>query len=221
MDEYKDPYEGRAIYDDHATAIDDHLSKFYKEDEITVFHEIVSLDFHLDVYFVQSEDHNFNILLTAGMSSMAMQLQNGIDEPEQYMFAELMLLLPKSIEFGTVHNKDSQNGWIISMLKQTARFPHHYDTWLGVGHSIQNDAAGNPYQERSKYYGAVVLPSVTFEEDFTVVKVGDHLINIYSLFPLHKKELQFKIDNGYNELLNLLIDQDVKEIFELEREGLV
>jgi len=221
MSKSNDPYAGRTFYDQHALAISEHLSKFYEEEEVTVFHEIVSLDFHLDVYFVQSDQHNFNILLTAGMSSMAMLLQEGIEEPDQYKFAELMLILPKSIEFDKVQNNDSQNGWIVSMLKQTARFPHHYDTWLGVGHSIQNDEDGNPYHQGTKYVGAVVLPSVTFEEEFTSVQVGDNMINIYSLFPINKDELQFKIDNGYNEFLNLLIDQNVDEIFELDRKALV
>ncbi len=221
MDEHNDPYAGRTRYDQHSVAIDEHLAKYYEDDEVTVFHEIVSLDFHLDVYFVQSEQHNFNILLTAGMSSMAMMLQDGIEDPDQYKFAELMLLLPKDIEFGNVQNQDSQNGWIVNILKQTARFPHHYDTWLGIGHSIQNDEDGSPYHEESKYMGAVVLPSVTFEDEFTALKVGDNLINIYSLFPIYQEELQYKIDNGYNDFLNLLIDQDVDEIFEFERKSLV
>ncbi len=221
MDVPKDLYTGRTIYDQHALAISKHLSNYYEDDELSVLHEVVPLDFNLDVYLVQSEQHNFNILLTSGMSSMAMQLQEGIEDPDQYKFAELMLILPKSIEFGNFQNNDSPNGWIVSMLKQTARFPHHYATWLGIGHSIQNDEFGNPYQEDSKYVGAVVLPSVTFEEEFTALQVGENLINIYSLFPMYQEELQYKIDNGYNDLLNLLIDHNVDEIFELERKPLV
>lgn len=221
MEELNDLYAGRTKYEEHALAIENHFSTRYEDDEVSVFHEIASFDFHLDVYFVQSEQHNFNILMTAGMSTMAMRLQDGIENPEQYEFAELMLLLPKDIEFGKVQNKETQNGWIISMLKQTARFPHQYNTWIGIGHSIQNDESGNPYSEDSKYVGAVVLPSVTFDEDFTEIKVGDKMINVYSLFPVYKEELQHKIDNGYNDFLNLLIDQNVDEIFEFERKALV
>lgn len=55
-------------YDEHAEIIGNHLDRFYDSDEITVFHELFSPDFYLDVYFIRAARNKYNILLTSGMS---------------------------------------------------------------------------------------------------------------------------------------------------------
>ncbi|RZL22325.1 MAG: suppressor of fused domain protein, partial [Pedobacter sp.] len=135
-------------------------------------------------------------------------------------FAELMLLLPKSIEFGKITGQ-GENDWLIEMLKETARFPHHYDTWLAIGHTLQATADMDPYSENTDYTGIVILPSVTFDEEFTTIPVGENQINIYSVFPLYENEMKYKIENGYNALLDKLIENDAKEIFDYNRANLL
>lgn len=221
MNEFYDKFRNRTFFDNHPEAIADHLDKFYKSDEITVFHEMVSLDFHLDVYFINSKKHSFNILLTAGMSLLEMTVPDSVEDPEQYKFAELMILLPKEIEFGQIFPSENENDWILGMLKETARFPHHYDTWLSIGHTLQATADMEPYDEQTDYVGLVILPSVTFDEDFTEIKVGDEVINVYSIFPLYKNEMEYKIANGYNALLDKLIEKNGKEAFDKQRGNLL
>ncbi|PQV44399.1 hypothetical protein CLV33_1254 [Jejuia pallidilutea] len=70
MAEYKNPFSDRKHYYEHAEWIDEHLDKFFDENLITVFHEIPTLDLHLDVYFIKPENAQFNILLTSGMSTL-------------------------------------------------------------------------------------------------------------------------------------------------------
>ena len=172
----------KKLFEEHAEWIDNHLSKFYSDEEVFVFHEIMSLDFHLDVYFIKSEKHSFNILVTSGMSLMEMNLSDNIEDRNDLRFAELMLLLPKEIEFGEIHNGENKNDWIISMLKQTARFPHHYETWLGIGHTIQATEDFETYDEKTEFVGAIILPSVTFGEDFTEIEMDGQKINLYGYF---------------------------------------
>lgn len=220
MNDFYEKFRNRTSFNEHAEAISEHLDKSYTSEEITVFHEIFSPDLHLDVYFVQSEKHNFNILLTAGMSTLEMTVPNAVENPADYQFAELMLLLPKSITFGKVTG-DNPNDWLIAMLKEAARFPHHYDTWLSIGHTLQATADMEPYAENTSYTGIVILPSVTFDEEFTSVQAGENLINIYSVFPLYADEMNYKIENGYNALLDKLIEKNAKEIFEDNRTNLL
>jgi len=220
MNDFYEKFRQREQFDQHAEAIADHLDKHYKSEEITVFHEIFSPDIHLDVYFVQSEKHNFNILLTSGMSTLAMTVPAAVENPQYYQFAELMLLLPKFVIFGKVTG-DHPNDWLISMLKETARFPHHYDTWLSIGHTLQATADMESYAENTNYTGVVILPSVTFDEEFTSVQTGKNLINIYSVFPLYADEMNYKIENGYNALLDKLIEKNAKEIFDENRANLL
>lgn len=220
MNDFYEKFRNRTSFDEHAEAISTHLDKRYASEEITVFHEIFSPDLHLDVYFVQSEKHNFNILLTAGMSTLEMTVPNVVENPIDYQFAELMLLLPKSITFGKITG-NNPNDWLIAMLKEVARFPHHYDTWLSIGHTLQATAEMEPYAENTNYTGVVILPSVTFDEEFTSVQAGENLVNIYSVFPLYADEMNYKIENGYNALLDRLIEKNAKEIFDENRANLL
>ena len=214
-------FRDRKFYDNHPELISAHLSRFFKEDEITVFHEMLSPDFHLDVYFINAPERKYNILLTSGMSLLEMRVPDAVPEKERYRFAELILLLPKTITFGTTVTGDGANDWIIEMLKETARFPHHYNTWLAIGHTMQASADMEPYHPATAYTGVVVLPSVTFDEDFTSIPGPDGPLNIYSLFPLYRQELKYKVANGYNALLDCLIAKDAREIFDFEREALL
>ncbi|MCI9843310.1 suppressor of fused domain protein [Flavobacterium pectinovorum] len=202
-------------------SFDRHLGQFFEDDEITVFHEIVSLDFHLDVFLINQADHDFNILITSGMSLLKMNVPEGIENPEKYQFCELMVLLPKSIEFDTLYTGKEKNSWIISMLKEAARVPHYNESWLAVGHSLQATADFEPYGEETEFSGCIVLPSVTFDEEFTEFYSEDRQINIYSLFPVYKNELEYKVENGYNKFLDLLIEANTKEILDLERDNLL
>jgi len=213
--------DDRHYFYEHAEWIDEHLSNLYSDDEVTVFHEIYSPDIHLDVYYIRSDKHNFNILLTAGMSTLAMNVPEDIDGYEDLQFAELMALVPKDIDFADVHTGENPNDWIISMLKLTARFPHEYDTWIGEGHTLQYSADFEPYSDETEFAGAVLLPSATLDEDFTEIRRDGKLITIHSVFPLYRDEVEFKIENGYGRFFDLLIENDTKEVVDNGRESLV
>ncbi|WP_106793357.1 suppressor of fused domain protein [Aquimarina sp. Aq78] len=221
MTEYKNPFSDKKHYHEHAEWIDEHLDKFFDENLITVFHEIPTLDLHLDVYFIKPENAQFNILLTSGMSTLKMNVSEQAENPTKLEFAELMMLIPKEIEFEQVYSGENKNDWIISILKQTAKFPHFYDTWIGIGHTIQAKEDMTPYSNETEFVGALILPSVTFGKDFTEIKKDGRKINIYNVLPLYKNEMEYKIENGYNKLLNLLIKSNGKEVLDLNRKNLI
>ncbi len=151
------------------------------------------------------------------MSLMEMTVPDVVADKAQYRFAELMLLLPKEVTFGKTITGSGTNDWIINMLKETARFPHHYATWLSIGHTLQATEDMEPYDDATAYTGVVILPSVTLDEDFTTITVPDGPINIYSVYPLYRHELEYKVANGYNALLDCLIEKDAREIFDFNR----
>jgi len=212
---------GEEHFYENIESLEKHLDRFFEDDEITVFHEMLSLDFHLDVFLINCADNDFNILMTSGMSLLKMNVPESIESPEDYHFCELMVLVPKDIEFEEVYTGREKNSWIISMLKEAARVPHHNESWLAVGHSLQATTDLEPYTEETEFSGCVVLPSVTFDEDFTEFYSEDRKINIYSLFPVYRNELEYKIENGYSKFLDLLIEANTKEVMDLERKNLL
>jgi len=208
------------MFEEHAEDINHHLSRFFEEEEMSVFHEIVTIGLHIDVYLIDSKQADFKILLTSGMSTLEMNFENEEDGKE-LKFAELMLLIPKEIEFQQTTPSQADLDWIIGMLKQTANFPHDYSTWLGIGHTIQATRDLESYHKNTDFAGVLLLPSITFDSNFTTIKTDNGTINIYSVFPLYKEELEFKIKNGYQAFLNLIIKNNVNEIFNPNRKSLV
>lgn len=201
--------------------LEKHLSDYFEGAEIKVFHEFLSLDFHLDVYFIKPEKSPYNVLVTSGMSLLPMTIPEKVENPEEYRFAEVMMLLERDVEFSEVLVGDTGNDWIISMLKETARFPHHYDTWLTEGHTLQATYDMEPYNEQTNFTGCIMLPSASLPEEFTELECEGRKINIYSLYPLYRNELEYKIENGYSALFDLLAAADANDVFDNNRKNLI
>ena len=221
MVQYINPFAGRTHFHEHAEWISEHLDKFFEQNSMSVFHEMPTLDLHLDVYFIKPKNSQHNILLTSGMSTLRMEVDEQAENPEELEFAELMMLIPKEIEFEQVYSGQNKNDWIISTLKQSAKFPHFYDTWIGIGHTLQAEMDMSPYSNETEFVGALILPSVTFDKNFTEIHKNGRKINIYNVFPLYKDELEFKIKNGYNKLFDLIIKANGKEVLNLNRKSLI
>lgn len=191
------------IIESNIEAIDNHISKMYSDQEVVVYHEIVSDIVHLDVNYIKSDKHNFNILLTSGMSSLAMNVNESIDDWENYRYAEIMLLLPKELEiFTEFFIMNSNYDWIMGILKNTARFPHEYNTWIRDGHTIQANENFQSYYPETEYSGVMILSSMTFDDKFTKIKTPNGEINIYSIYPLYKPEIEYKIKHGTFEMVS-------------------
>lgn len=202
---------------DHYELVDKHIDNYFKGSDVNVFHEIPTLDIHLDVYHIRPKTSEFELLLTGGMSSISMNVSEVPTNSDQYRFAELMVLIPKGIDFGRIYPSGTKHDWIISMIKASAKFPHFYDTWIGVGHTIQADEEMEPYSKDTEYCGCLVLPTMTFPKDFQKIDSPNGIINIYGLFPLYKEELEYKIAKGYNEFIKFLIKNNTKEIIDFNR----
>jgi len=195
--------------------ISDHIEKHLGKIEM-VFHEIVSDEVHIDVYWVKaSENFPFNRLITSGMSDLPMVTPPGTS---QSRYAELMMTLPADWKF----DKESFNNeawyWPIRTLKSLARLPHHYETWLGFGHTVPNGDPMEPYAPNTKLCGAIILPSVTAPEDFNrlPIRYGKEII-FYSVVPLFESEMNFKLRKGVNDLLDLFDKKRISDIVDIKR----
>jgi hypothetical protein len=210
-------FTAKKQYPEHYELVDSHIDKYFKEADTSVFHEIPTLDIHLDVYHIKPKNSEFDVLVTSGMSSIAMNVSEIPGDSDRYRFAELMTLIPKGIDFGIMYPSGTKYDWVISMLKQSAKFPHFYDTWIGKGHTIQADADLLPYSKDTNYCGCLVLPSMSLTKGFHHIESAHGHINIYGLFPLYKEELEFKIAKGYSEFMQVLVRNEVEEVIDFNR----
>lgn len=203
-------------------AISAHIEKHIGKIEL-VFHEIVSDIVHIDVYWVKpTEKFPFHTLVTSGMSDKPMYAPEGIEIPR---YAELCVLLPadwpiEAQPFQTMEEsfEDENNYWPVRWLKMLARFPHEYSTWLGQGHTIPNGENAEPFAANTKFGCMILLPSLSLGRNFRELKINDEkTINFHCLYPLYKEEMNHKLKNGLEALIDLFEKFRVTDVVDIKR----
>ncbi|MDR1677291.1 MAG: suppressor of fused domain protein, partial [Deltaproteobacteria bacterium] len=175
-------------------------------------HEIESPDFHLDVYWIKPNvDRNFSILMTNGVSSTPLETPN----IKFTKYIELCMLLPSDWDLTDDNWKKPENFWPLDLLKTVGRYPSKTNTWLGFGHSMPT---GIPIIG-TKFTAIVLIKSKTLSDDFQKIKCGRNTIEIYTLYPLYLEELNFKIKNGIDALLELYDKEDISDIINIKRKN--
>lgn len=191
----------KMMYTEEITA---HFNKVFPGRTTSVFHELISDIVHIDVHFMEpTNEEPFRVIYTTGMSDLPMTLPSEIEEEwGQLKRAELMIFLPESWPIDSEAFKDEGYYWPIRLLKQLARFPHRYNTWLGYGHTIPNSDEYDTYAENTQLNGVIL--SALKEEISSINTKDGNLINIYSVIPLYKEEMDYKLENGMDALFEKL-----------------
>jgi hypothetical protein len=183
----------------------------------TVFHEIVSDLVHVDVHFVPaSKDRDFHTLVTSGMSDKPMQKAPN----PAFQFAELMISLPPTWIVTYESFKDERNYWPIRWLKILARFPHEYDSWIWQGHTLPNGDPPQPFATNTKLCCLMLLQPLSAHEEFGTLAINDKkTIHFFTLVPLYKEEMEFKLRKGVGELLELFNKEGITDILDISRKN--
>ncbi|MFI8711774.1 suppressor of fused domain protein [Brevibacillus brevis] len=212
-------YDQQATYEppapmEYVEEIGNHFQTVFAGRESSVFHEIISDTIHIDVNVMSpTEEEPFWVLYTNGMSDLPMTIPDEIQEQmeENIERAELMIFLPASWELTQESLQDENNYWPIRLMKMLARFPHHYNTWLGYGHTIPNYQEYEPYADGTGLNGVVLFQ---LSEEISVIPTKDgNKIHAYFLLPLYKEEMEYKLEHGMDALLD--------KLFELEDDALI
>lgn len=199
---------------DTIDTIDSHLRKFFPESDISIFHEIISDIIHIDIFMVKAGgDRDYHILMTSGMSSLPMNVP---EEFGEYRYAELIALLPKVWPLESEYFQDENVYWPIRKLKQLARFPHNYNTWLCFGHTIEQENS-EYYADNNRFESIILLSGYTLPEDFMRIETKNKVINIFSMVPIYKAEMKYKLKHGLEGLLELFNKHNIQEIIDVNR----
>lgn len=175
-----------------------------------VFHEVASDLVHIDVHaFPPREGRDWWTLLTTGMSDMPM---NTPGQLASQRFAELMLCLPASWPMpapgallrSAAEEEDERWSWPVRWLKLLARLPHEYSTWLGPGHTVPNGDPPAPFAAGTDLCCMLVMAPATLEPELWTLRRPGHQVHIYALWPLHREEMELKLERGLEALLDRL-----------------
>lgn len=198
--------------------VDNHLDQFFDENtDIKVFDEIESETIHRDVYFIKAtEQKPYHILLSCGMSALPMTIPEDIESSE---FVEIMILLPKEWNLEYESFSDEKNYWPIRMIKEIMISPHKNNTWFGYGHTYGHEE-GEEFAEGIGFNSMMLAYSMELSDDFTQIELeNEKTIDIYTLIPLYKEELEFKKKNGASALLERFDEFGIEEIVKVGRKN--
>ncbi len=209
------PFEFASGDSDNIDAIGLHIEQFIGPIPM-VFHELVSDLVHIDVHHVPpSSGRDFHTLITSGMSDRPMTVP---EDAEDFQFAELLLCLPPDWPLTRTDFADERNYWPIRLLKVLARLPHEYGTWLGVGHTVPNGGEKpQPYADNTQFCCAMVAPPLKFAPEFRQLELDDRVINFYAVWPLLPNETVFKLQQGFDPLVERLLADGVSEVIDVAR----
>lgn len=190
----------------------------------TVFHEIISDDLHIDICHIKSGFfRKYETLVTMGMSALPMNVPDDWDEPK---YIELMILLPKGWPLKKDDFLNENNYWPIRLLKDLARHVHHNSTYLGYAHTAAFAKSASdlePYADNTQFCASIILPSITLREESLALKRegNNNDIFFFTVIPLFKEELLFKINNGIDQLMELFDAFNINDVVNINRRSVI
>jgi hypothetical protein len=197
--------------------IEQHFAKHFGEPEM-VFHEIISDLVHIDVHQIPPRpERNHWTLFTSGMSALPMTVPEGA---EDFRFAELVLQLPADWKMDQESFADERWYWPIRWMKQLARLPHQYQTWLGAYHTIPNGDPPQPFSAGTKLCCWFLWPPTG--EDAGQIQLADgRTVQVLAMHALHLEEMSLKLNQGGDALIAAMDAAELSEVLDVKRKSLL
>ena len=180
-------------------AVEAHIQQYFGKFE-NVFHELSSPDIHVDICVVPpSGDRDYYTLVTMGMGAHRMNVPEELAEYKLER-AELAIALPADWKLDQESMKDEKWYWPIRLLKSLARLPIASDTWLGFGHTMDNE---EDFAKGTKLCAAILTgPQDTEDGSEVCILPSGEEVNFYQVIPLYREELEYKMEHDADALLD-------------------
>jgi hypothetical protein len=155
----------------------------------------------------------FTYVFTTGLSQYAMPVPPGC---EDYMHAELMLVLPSSWPLPDKAIRDDSTAWPLGWLRQLASYPIENKTWFGGPICIvPNEVPPKPLGPGCPFTAWML---VTSQEKNEVIKApGKRKILLYTAYPLYTEEYQLERNKGLDDLTNAFEKIDLQSVIDYHR----
>lgn len=184
-------------------AVEDHIKRTFGEFD-HVFHELVSPDIHLDICVVPpSDEKDYYTLVTMGMGAHQMNVP---DELAEYKLerAELAIALPPDWKLDEESMTDERWYWPVRLLKVLARLPITSNTWLGWGHTMDNQKS---FAEDTGLCAAILVGLQGSADNFHFCQLSDGTkVNFYQVIPLYRDELEYKLEHDADALIEQMVE---------------
>ena len=185
--------------EEEMNAVEEHIQQYFGKFE-NVFHELDSPDIHVDICVVPpSEERDYYTLVTMGMGAHRMNVPEELAEYKLER-AELVIALPGNWKLKHEDLKNERWYWPIRLLKTLARLPIASDTWLGFGHTMDNE---DDFAKDTKLCAAMLTgPQDTEDGSEVCILPNGEEVNFYQVIPLYRDELEYKMEHDADALLD-------------------
>ena len=185
--------------EEEMNTVEGHIEQYFGKFE-NVFHELDSPDIHVDICVVPpSEERDYYTLVTMGMGAHRMNVPEELAEYKLER-AELVIALPGNWKLKHEDLKNERWYWPIRLLKTLARLPIASDTWLGFGHTMDNE---DDFAKDTKLCAAILTGPQDTEDGSEVCTLpNDEEVNFYQVIPLYRDELEYKMEHDADALLD-------------------
>lgn len=163
-----------------------------------------------------SEDMDFHLLVTAGMSIEGQEAPS--DEGPVDLYTELVMLLPKEWLLTLEDMENERHYWPFRWMREIGTFPHEEGSYVCPGHTIQlieepmRDALG------MDFVGVLLYIPSTFDEAFqSAENPAGEVVHFMSCIPLYAEELDYSEQHGVEALVDKLVESGISEVVDLSR----
>ena len=165
-------------------AVEGHIQQYFGKFG-HVFHELSSPDIHVDICVVPpSQERDYYTLVTMGMGAHRMNVPEALAEYKLER-AELAIALPRNWKLKHEDLKNERWYWPIRLLKTLARLPIASDTWLGFGHTMDNE---EDFAENTKLCAAILTPPQGTEDGSEVCTLPGGEAVSYTHLDVYKRQ---------------------------------
>jgi hypothetical protein len=105
-------------------------------------------------------------------------------------------------------------------MKQLARLPHEYQTFLTPGHTIPNGDPAEPFHPNTKTCCWLTVSPPWFDKGFKTLKLPDgRKVDFLAMIPIYKEEMEIKLSKGAGALSDKLADLPLTEFMNPNRKN--
>jgi len=164
-----------------------------------VLREVDARDIRVDLCVVApGPGRAWQTVVTRGMGARAMDAPEGSQACQR---AELVFMLPEDWE---LRSRDECWYWPLRWLKLLARLPAEEGSWLGWGHTVPG---GGPFAENTDFNAILLLDAFMPDGEASFTLPGGEEVRFYQLFPLYEQELQYKLQQGAQALIDRMTER--------------
>jgi hypothetical protein len=189
--------------------------------EPQILHPLIPEDIHIDLaVFPPISKRKYWVLATLGMSARAMPVPKGYRGPKH---AELMMALPPAWpDPSKLDEDDEAHGWPLVWLTTLAKVPFEHDTFFGPNHTVPNGEDPEPFGPNTQACCMMFrVPTILPGQRAQVELRKGCVVQFLSLVPIYRKEMDYALEQGPEELAAKLDSKRVTEVLDVRRASVV